>query len=263
MIKNKIVWVSALASGLLLLNTACSALTMPSASAASPAGATNGAGGPTQTVAPVPSTSGRGITVVGSGKASGTPDVANVSVGIETQAGNVQQAVSDNRKSMLKLLATLKALGIAEKDISTSNYSVYTERQPSPTDKAGSTGTVIYRVNNQVQVVLRDVAKLGSVLDKVVEAGANSIYGVTFSVADSSKLEADARGKAMADAKARAESLAQLAGVTLGEVMSVSEVVGGAIPFARAEMAAGGGNTPIQPGSLDVNMSVQVTFAIK
>jgi uncharacterized protein YggE len=208
---------------------------------------------------------GRGITVVGVGKAAGAPDVANINVGVETQAPNVQKAVADNRAQMSKLIEVLKGLGIADKDISTSNYSVYTERQPSPADKGAAEGTLIYRVNNQVQVTVRDVAKLGDVLDKVVDAGANNIYGVNFSVADTSKLEGDARAKAMADAQARAESLAKLAGVSLGEVVSVSEVIAGPMPYARAsaDMGAGGGATPIQPGSLEVNMSVQVTYAIK
>jgi uncharacterized protein YggE len=123
-------------------------------------------------------------------------------------------------------------------------------------------------VNNQVNVTVRDVAKLGDVLDKTVAAGANNIYGVNFSVDDTSKLEADARAKAIADAKARAENLAKLTGVTLGDVLSVSEVIGGASPIfegARASVAMGlgGGGAPIQPGELEVNMNVQVTYAIK
>jgi uncharacterized protein YggE len=253
-----------LVSGVLLFAAGCTATSMPAAEAAGPAKSAAGAGGPTQAPALQTSTlPGRGITVVGVGRSSGTPDVANVSVGVETQAASVQQAVADNRTKMTKLLETLKGLGIADKDISTNNYSVYTDQQPAQPSKPNVPGPVAYRVNNQVQVTVRDVAKLGDVLDKVVEAGANNIYGVNFSVADTSTLESDARAKAMTDAKARAESLAKLAGVNLGEVVSVSEVVGGPIPFARAEAALGGGGTPIQPGSLDVNMSVQVTYAIK
>jgi uncharacterized protein YggE len=115
---------------------------------------------------------------------------------------------------------------------------------------------------------VRDVNKLGDVLDKVVAAGANNVYGVSFSVDDTSKLEADARAKAVADAKARADSLARLTGVTLGDVVSVSEVIGGPGPvYEAARMSAaaglGGGGAPIQPGELEVNMSIQVTFAIK
>lgn len=242
----------------------CSTVAAPAVSASS-AQPSNVAGGPIVSQ-PAPSV-GRGITVVGIGKASGTPDVANVSVGVETQAASVQQAVTENKAQMTKLLEALKALGIADKDIQTTNYGVFTERQPVPGPEGkGNVGAATYHVNNQVSVTVRDVNKLGDMLDKVVAAGANNIYGVNFSVADTSKLQADARAKAIADAKARAESLAKLTGVTLGEVVSVSEVIGGTGPvFDRAAtaMGLGGGGAPIQPGEMEVNTSVQVTFAIK
>ena len=212
-------------------------------------------------------TAGRGITVVGVGKASGAPDVANISVGVETQADTVQQAVADNKAKMAQLLDALKALGIADKDIQTSNYGVYTERQPVPSSEGKSgAGPTIYHVNNQVNVIVRDVNKLGDALDKTVAAGANNIYGISFSVDDTTRLQADARAKAVADARTRAESLAKLAGVTLGDVVSVSEVIGSSVPMydaPRAAMGLGGGGTPVQPGELEVSTSVQVTFAIK
>jgi len=258
----------------LALAAGCSAVSRPAVSAgvqAVPAG-----GGPSgsqpvaligQSSQPVAPTN-RGITVVGTGKASGTPDVANINVGVETQAASVQQAVNDNKAKMTKLLDALKSLGIADKDIQTSNYGVYTERQPMPgLEGKGGEGPVSYRVTNQVNVMVRDIAKLGDVLDKVVAAGANNVYGVNFSVADTSKLQADARAKAIEDAKSRAESLAKLTDVTLGDVMNVSEVLGGPGSvygvMDSAKMGLGGGGAPIQPGELEVNMSVQVTFAIK
>lgn len=268
---RKVFYSSVLIIVVLALAAGCSTVPAPavSASSAQPANVAGGGPGVVQPVAavnqPAPST-GRGITVVGVGKASGTPDVANVNIGVETEADTVQQAVTDNKDKMTNLLSALKALGIADKDIQTTNYGVYTQRQPSPDGKG--LGPTTYHVNNQVNVVVRDVNKLGDVLDKVVAAGANNIYGVSFSVADTSKLEADARTKAIADAKDRAESLAKLAGVTLGDVVSISEVVGGSGPvYDGARMAAatglGGGGAPIQPGELEMNMSIQVTFAIK
>ena len=209
----------------------------------------------------------RGITVVGVGTANGTPDVAHITVGIETQGASVQEAVDDNKTKMTALLSAIKALNIADKDIQTTNYSVYSQSDsvPSPTGK-GDNGLLTYHVSIQVDVVVRDVSKLGDVLDKVVAAGANNIYGVNFSVDDPSKLQADARAKAFADAKARAQSLAQLAGVSLGDVVSVSEFGSGSSPIMMAQAPAagmGGGGAPIQPGNLDVSMNVQVTFAIK
>jgi uncharacterized protein YggE len=242
---------------------------MPAVSASSAQPANVAGSGPVvnQPVIAQPAPSlGRGITVVGVGKASGTPDVAHVSIGVETESDSVQQAVADNKAKMTKLLDTLKSLGIADKDIQTTNYGVYTQRQPSPEGK-GTMGPTTYQVNNQVAVTVRDVTKLGDVLDKVVTAGANNIYGVSFSVDDPSKLQADARAKAIADAKARAESLANLTGVTLGDVAAVSEVVGSNPIYEGPRMSAaaglGGGGAPIEPGELEVDMSVQVTYAIK
>ncbi len=213
----------------------------------------------------------RGITVVGEGKTSGKPDVAHITVGIETQAALLQSAVDENKTKMNTLLEALKAQGIAEKDIRTSNYSVYTERVapstgvPTKGSEPLSTDQMIYHVSNQVDVTVRDVNQLGDVLDKAVAAGANNIYGVNFNVEDTAKLEADARAKAVADAQARAQDLAKLNGVQLGDVISVSEVVGGGgVPMLRsAAVGMGGGGTPVQPGELDISVSLQVTYAIK
>ena len=208
----------------------------------------------------------RGITVVGTGKVTGKPDIARVTVGIETQAPLLQKAVDDNKAKMNGLLDTLKQLGLADKDIRTSNYSVYTERVSPPASGAEvSANQMIYHVTNQVDVTVRDVNQIGDVLDKSVAAGANNIYGVNFSVEDTAKLEADARAKAVADAKARAESLAQLNGLQLGEVLTVSEVVGGAVPLYReaAMGLGGGGGTPVQPGELEVSASIQIMYAVK
>ncbi len=211
-------------------------------------------------------TSERSITVVGTGKVTGKPDIAHVTVGIETQASSLQKAVDDNKAKMNGLLDTLKKLGLAEKDIQTSNYSVYTERPSTPTPAAAASAEqMIYHVTNQVDVTVRDVNQLGDVLDKVVAAGANNIYGVNFSVEDTAKLEADARAKAVADAKSRAEGLAQLNGVQLGEVLTVSEVIGGsALPMDYgAKGMGGGGSTPVQPGELEMSVSIQITYAVK
>ena len=267
MLNRKMFFSAVLIVAVLSLAAGCSTVSAPAASASN-AQPANVAGGPVvnQAVIAQPALStGRGITVVGVGKASGTPDVAQVNVGVETQADTVQQAVADNKAQMTQLLETLKGLGIADKDIQTTNYGVYTQRQPGPDGKG--MGPTTYQVNNQVNVTVRDVARLGDVLDKVVAAGANNVYGVNFSVDDTSKLEADARAKAIADAKTRAESLAELAGVTLGDVVSVSEVIGNSPVLDGARMSAatglGGGGAPIQPGELEVNTSIQVTFAIK
>ena len=211
----------------------------------------------------------RTITVVGNGKASGTPDVARVTVGIETRDESVQVAAEENNATMSELLQVLKGMGIADKDIQTTNYSVYADRKPVPVREPGldeeDEAPIEYVVSNQVMVTVRDLTQLGQLLDEVVIAGANSVYGIRFTVDDPSELEAEARADAMADAVARAESLAELADVQVGDVLSISEVIGGAAPYAIMESARGlgGATAPIEVGELEVGMSVQVTYAIR
>jgi hypothetical protein len=119
-------------------------------------------------------------------------------------------------------------------------------------------------VSNGLSVQVHDLTQVGAVLGAAVDAGANSIAGVTFSFADTTALEATAREKAVADAKARAQSLAQLGGVELGEVVAISEVIGGPSPVLYEFGGRGGGvGESIQPGQLEVRMQVQVSFAIK
>jgi uncharacterized protein YggE len=209
----------------------------------------------------------RTITVIGQGKAFGSPDVAYITVGIETLNESLQTAAEENRVKMAALLEAIKKLGIEDKDIRTSNYSVYTERQPvlEPRDGTkGEVGPLLYHVNNQVTVTVRDLTKLSEALDTAVTTGANNIYGVNFTVDDPSELQDAARADAVADAKARAESLAKLAGVSVGDVMSISEVIGGSVPvYYDSVKGMGSSSTPIEPGQLEVQTSVQVTYAIR
>lgn len=207
----------------------------------------------------------RSITVVGQGKAFGEPDQARVDIGIETFAESVDEATTKNQATMDALMTALTNQGIADEDVQTSNYSLWTEQIYGDEGPRGIAG---YRVNNTVNVTIHDIDKMGAVLEAVIEAGANSIYGVSFMVADPAALEAEARAKAMEDARARAEELARLGTVELGDVMMISEVLGSPQPFfgrgggdaiSSQEAAAPG----ISPGQLSFQVQVQVTFGIK
>lgn len=206
------------------------------------------------------------ITVVGQGSVSIRPDIARVSIGVETSGEAISEAVAENETRMQALLAALEEAGIEEKDIQTMNYSIQLDRYPEPMPRVEpATGEPIplYRVSNMVNVTIRDLESVGDVLDAVVEAGANNIWGITFAVDDPSAAQADARADAIEDAQARASALAELSGVALGPVMSVSEVVGGtSVPMPVAvERAAAGGS--ISPGELEIGYQVQVTYFIE
>lgn len=176
-----------------------------------------------------------GITVVGQGTAYGQPDQATVIVGVDTFAPTVEEATTQNQTTLDNVMAALEAAGIASEDIQTTNYSLYAEQIYGDRGPEGIAG---YRVSNQVNVKIRDISLVGDVLAAVTEAGANAIYGVNFSVADPAALEAEARANAVEDARLRAESLAELGGVTLGDVTIISEVVG--TPVMPLGMGGGG-----------------------
>jgi uncharacterized protein YggE len=250
-----------------LLLTALLALSLAACAGvqAQPQEATQDAPGGTSSQPQAPS-EGRAITVVGVGKVSLVPDVARINVGAEARASTVAEAKAEVDRQMDAIVSALKELGVAEKDIQTSHYGIYFEREPfpGPVREGGSAlqAAGVYNVSNMVEVTVRDVNVAGDVLDGVVEAGANQVYGVTFTVSDDSKWQSEARKNAVADAVARAGELAGLTGVELGQVLSVSEVIGGgAVPIAYAERAMGGGG--IAPGELEMSTQVQVTFAIQ
>jgi uncharacterized protein YggE len=206
-----------------------------------------------------------GITVVGQGTAYGQPDQATIIVGVDTFAPTVEEATTQNQTTLDNVMAALQAAGIASEDIQTTNYSLYAEQIYGDRGPEGIAG---YRVSNQVNVKIRDISLVGDVLAAVTEAGANAIYGVNFSVADPAALEADARANAMDDARKRAESLAELGGVTLGDITIISEVVGtpvmpmglGGGGFAMEQAASAPG---ISPGQLSYQVQVQVTYGIQ
>jgi uncharacterized protein YggE len=214
---------------------------------------------------PATATNAGGITVVGQGTAYGQPDQATVIVGVETFAPTVEEATIQNQTTLDNVMAALGAAGIASEDIQTTNYSLYAEQIYGDRGPEGIAG---YRVSNQVNVKIRDISVVGDVLAAVTSAGANAIYGVNFSVADPAALEAEARAGAVEDARKRAESLAELGGVTLGDVTIISEVVGqpvmplglGGGGFAMEQAASAPG---ISPGQLSYQVQVQVTYSIR
>ena len=210
----------------------------------------------------------RAITVVGVGRVNLVPDIAKINVGVEERAATVSEAKSTVDQRMEAILAALKELNVADKDIQSSYYSIYYEQEPyQPVAREGGSSAEprgAYRVSSMLEITVRDVEKAGDVLNALVTAGANQVYGVNLTVSDDQKWQNDAREKAIADAQARAQEFARLTDVELGQVLSVSEVIGGAVPYvAYAERGMGGGGGGISPGELEMSTQVQVTFAIR
>ena len=162
------------------------------------------------------------ITVVGEGEVLVQPDQANVTVGVTTEAEKASEAVEENSQRMAQLLKTLRALNIPDKHLQTSRFTV----SPKQTyDRTGKQPPKIvgYTVTNQVNVKVSEVGRLGAILDAVVQAGSNQIQGVSFSLAEPAPHVDQARRKAMADARHRAELYAGEAAVKLGKPLLIPE----------------------------------------
>ncbi len=206
-----------------------------------------------------------GIWVNGVGTVKVTPDTAILSVGVEAQAATVKEAQAQAAAAMEKAVAALKAKGVSEKDIQTQYYNI---SKMTRWDDRGQTEIVLgYQVTNTVTVKIREIAKAGDIIDAVGMAGGDQIRinGVSFTVDDTTKVTREAREKAMADAKAKAEQMAKLSGVRLGKVTYVSE--SSYYPYAtRSSMptmdAMEGAKTVISPGETEITINVQVVYGI-
>jgi uncharacterized protein len=202
------------------------------------------------------------ISVTGEASISVPPDLASVDAGVATDAKSAREASEANNVAMGKVMAALKTADIDPKDIQTSRLSLQPQYAPN---RSGPSPIVGYRASNRVSVRIRDVSKVAGVIDTLVGAGANDIGNVNFEVSQASKLLDDAREKAVADARRKAEIYAKAAGVTLGAPLSISEE-GAPQPVFRAKIAApmaAAAPTPIAQGEETLSVSVAVTWAIK
>jgi uncharacterized protein YggE len=202
------------------------------------------------------------VIVSGEGSVSVPPDYAQIRSGVTTRAKSVSEAVNANSKLMAAITATLLDAGIAQKDIQTSRVSVqpvYAQPQPGTERKLSG-----YSVTNQVTVAVRQIDKLGDILDRLVTAGANDIGNLSFVVADPSKALDQAREAAVADARRKAEIYARASGVTLGRVAWITE--GGAyappVPMARMHAAAPAEPVPISAGEETFHVQITIGFDI-
>ncbi len=213
-----------------------------------------------------------GIWVNGNGEVTVTPDIANLRLGIEAQEASVAEAQTKASEAMAKVMAALTDNQVAEEDIQTQYFRIRERTRWNPESEEEI--VVGYEVSNMVVAKVRDIDKIGTIIGSVVEAGGDLIRidSIGFSVDDPSVYYEEAREKAMADAEARAEHLAELAGVTLGKPTYISEGVqtpvyrdvyyefpGGMAPPAPAPAPA---PPSISPGELEVSLTVQVAYSI-
>jgi len=208
-----------------------------------------------------------GLWVSGSGKVSVVPDIAVLRLGIEAQETSVAEAQLQAAGAMEAVMAVLADSGVAEKDIQTQYFNIH--RVTRWDDNKRQEVVIGYRVTNMVSARIRDMDGVGAVIDAVAAAGGDltRIDGVSFSVEDPSNYHDEAREKAMADARAKAEQLAELAGVKLGRPIYISESAYIPSPVYRQpmyEQAVGVSmpETAISPGEMEISLNVQLAYAI-
>jgi uncharacterized protein YggE len=208
--------------------------------------------------APLP----RVITMNGHGEARAVPDTAMLSAGVSAQAPTAAAALAANTTRMQSVLAALKKQGVPEKDIQTSNFSISPQYANGNGEAPRITG---YQANNQVEVRLEDVSKLGVTLDALVTAGANQMNGVSFSIRNDTTLLADARVAAVAEARLKAETFAKAAGVGLGSILSIGEGgnEGPRPMYAAAPMMVRDKAVPMALGEQSVNADITIVWEIK
>lgn len=214
--------------------------------------------------APVPQ---RTLSVAGTGTAYLVPDIAYLYLGVHTEKLTAAEAVAENNTQTQGVISALTDFGIDAKDIRTTNFSIWPMDKYDPATGA-PTGQKTYAVDNTVYVTLRDLDKLGDLLDTIVQAGANTVNSIQFDVADKDAALKTARAEAVKDATAKAQELAEAAGVQLGELQSVSFLDNQPYPIFDGKGGGGGAASeaaavPIQPGQLTFNVTVNLSYEIK
>jgi uncharacterized protein len=197
----------------------------------------------------------RSITATGSGAALSTPNRAAFSFGVATQARSAAAALNGNNAEMRKVIDALKRAGVAARDLQTSSVSLSPRYSPNGEDIVG------FMASNTVNATIRNLSRSGAVIDAAVGAGANQVYGPSFTRSDETVLYRRALAAAVANARGKAQTLAGAAKVRLGRVRSIVESSPGPVPLV--EKAAADVGAPIEPGTQRIEASVTVEFALR
>jgi uncharacterized protein len=206
----------------------------------------------------------RTVSVAATGSVSAIPDRAAITSGVTTDAATARDAMSANATIMQRLIDGLKTQNIDASDIRTTSVQV-TPRYAQSRGGDRPPGIIGYSANNQIRIVVRDIKKLGEILDQAITLGANQMGGIAFEVSDAEAKKDAARKLAISNARRRAELYASAAGVAVGPVLTISETVLGDQPrhLAGNFRMAKGEPVPIEAGNLDLSVEIQVTWQLQ
>jgi uncharacterized protein YggE len=205
------------------------------------------------------------FSVTGEGKVTVMPDIATVTVGVQTIGNTARKAQNDLNQKITAVSSAMKGLGIDQKDIQTTNYNIYPAYDYSG-NRQRITG---YQASTNLLIKVRDMDNINAVVDKATEQGANTIGGISFDISDRSKAEDEARQKAFQEAHTKAQKAAQIAGFRLGRVINYSEGTNQPVyppGLLKAEVAdgrSGGIPTKVEPGSQEIVLNVTISYEIQ
>jgi uncharacterized protein YggE len=204
----------------------------------------------------------RTLSMTGQGEVKSAPDTVTLSAGVTAQAPTAAAALAQNNARMMAVLAAVHRQGVVDDDIQTADFSV--SPQYANDNNNGPARLTGYQVANQVSIRLTDTSKLGAMLDALVTAGANQMNGIDFSIRDSAALLSQARGQAVADALAKAQTYAKAAGVTLGPIQTISESdVQSPRPVFMAAPMVRAAKVPVAMGEESITATVSIVWAIQ
>ncbi len=212
------------------------------------------------------------ISVTGYGQATGSPDLANAQLGVSIVDPDIGRAINEANAAIEKVTNAVVAQGVSSNDVLTTNYNVWSEDVYDP-QTGMPTGETRYRVDITLAITVREVHRMGDLIAVGLDAGATNVSGINFSIDDTAALEAEARSKAIADVRDRAEKLAQGLGMTLGNPISVGEGSAGAPGPVysyglKGDIGMGGGGVGagvpsiISPGQTTIGMQVTVIYEL-
>lgn len=203
------------------------------------------------------------LSVSAQAEAKRVPDIATLSAGVVTQAADANAALRANAEEMTKVVAAIRAAGIAERDIQTSGINLNPQYRYAENQPPAITG---YQASNNVNITVRDIAKLGKILDSLVATGANQINGPSFDVDDKESAYDEARRSAIEKAQARAQMYAKTLGMKVRRIVSISEGGGYGpprpMPMMAMRMEKAQADTSISPGESSLSVNLDVVFEL-
>jgi uncharacterized protein YggE len=208
------------------------------------------------------SSNGGRLDVTGNAVIVGAPDVAYITIGVETKDSSAEVAAQENANRMASVFAALQALGLKDQDLSTSGYNVYNSTQVHNRGTNDEVTTTTYHVQNRINVTTSDLSGVGQIIDAAVRAGANQVQGVRFDIKDKQAMQLEALKHAVEQGMAKANVMAQSASITLGGLATINENYSSYAPMVntmalRADSVQG---TTINPGDVEVSATVNLSF---